>query len=350
MEDIYCYLCYDGETEENKYAVDPCAGKGSIKIHLDCVTRLWNNSRTCGVCKAKWNKPRGVFVPRPKEYRDGLELITSVHKHHMKQVYTIDEQGQKHGQWSQYNKHGALIAQCNYEHGKREGLFQTWDGYARDANGDHVITMQCNYVNDKRHGMYEAYSRHGGFGHRLLVEQVYYNHGVMEGDYVKYTQWGVLEKKCGYRNGKLHGPCVIYDRDIYDQKICLKSEMNYHCGKLEGYFIDYYSMRDEPVKREEGLYIKGKKEGPWKMYERDGTLIEHTYYTHGVVDKYSYLFSPKNGALIEYNRVDKGVIHGFYGAWKKDGSMIRCGTYDHGVEVEAVCGYGNAQEIPLDEF
>ena len=350
MEDIYCYLCYDGETEENKYAVNPCACKGSIKIHLDCVTRLWNNSRTCGVCKTKWNKPRGVVVPRPKEYRDGLELITSVHKDHVKQVYTIDDQGQKHGLWNQYDSEGSMMAQCNYVHGKREGLFQTWSHF-RDANDAQILTMQCNYENDKRHGMYqayEAYSPRRGFGH--LMEQVYYNHGVMEGDYVKYTQWGTLEKKCSYRNGKLHGPYEDYHVDGYHETTSLKTEAHYHCGKLDGYYIEYYSMRDEPVKRIEGLYIKGKKEGPWKIYERDGTLVEHTYYTHDVLDKYIYIFSHKNGALIEYNRVDKGVVHGFYGSWKKDGSMIRCGIYDHGVEVEATCGYGNAQEIPLNEF
>jgi antitoxin component YwqK of YwqJK toxin-antitoxin module len=351
-DDVYCYLCYEGETEEKKYALEPCACKGSIRIHMECVERLWSNVRVCGICKTKWKKPRGIVVPRPKEYRDGLELVTTVHKDCIKQVYTVDAEGKKHGQWTQTNRFGDMMAQCNYVHGLRQGLFQTW-GYRRDENGDQILTMQCNYVDDKRHGLYEVYDPYKGFGH--VLERVHYMEGKMDGVYEKYESVGVLEKKChyykgklhgiyeeyalngklvkkcGYLHGKLHGP--YYDEE-YDYKerpaIYRITECHYHCGKLEGPYKIYNQLSDKTiVPYEESFYVGGKFEGVVKEYNRvDGSLEFVVHNKHGKLHGSFSRF--QNGVLVEHQMWNHGKQHGEFMKWDAEGNLTKREVYRNG--------------------
>ena len=356
-DDVYCYLCYEGETEEKKYAVDPCACKGSIRIHMECVERLWSNARVCRICKTKWKKPRGIVVPRPKEYRDGLELVTTVHKDCIKQVYTVDAEGKKHGQWTQTNRFGDMMAQCNYVHGLRQGLFQTW-GYRRDENGDQILTMQCNYVDDKRHGLFEIYDQYKGFGH--VLERAHYMEGKMDGVYERYESVGVLKKKCGYRNGKLHGDYEEYILDPYimDGKLLKKcgyldgklhgdyyedyydynerpaiyriEECHYHCGKLEGPFKIYNQLSDKTiVPYEESFYIGGKLEGVIKEYNRvDGSLEFVVHNKHGTLHGPVSRF--EKGVLVEKQIWNHGKLHGEWLSWDVEGNLTKREVYHNG--------------------
>ncbi len=354
-DDVYCYLCYEGETEEKKYAVEPCACKGSIKIHKECVERLWNNTRVCGICKGKWKKPRGVVVPRPKEYRDGLELVTTVHKNCIKQVYTVDADGKKHGQWTQTNRFGDIMAQCNYVHGLRQGLFQEWTSRL-DANGAQILTMQCNYVDDKRHGLLEIYDPYKGFG--FVLERAYYVNGQLDGEYVKYESVGKLEKKCGYKMGKLHGiyeeyaldgkllkKCGYLDGklhgDYYDEEYDYKErpviyriqECHYHCGKLEGMYTIYNKLSDNTqILHHESFYIGGKLHGVIKEYNRvDGSLEDIVSFKHGKPHGSSSCF--KDGVLVEYKMWNHGKPHGTYMTWDMEGNLTKREVYRNGVMI-----------------
>ena len=48
-----CYICFEKESPENKFAIQPCKCKGSLHIHTQCLQTLCekNNTLVCIVCK-----------------------------------------------------------------------------------------------------------------------------------------------------------------------------------------------------------------------------------------------------------------------------------------------------------
>lgn len=189
-EENLCYICYDTETSENPYALQPrpCACKGSIVIHLSCLEICVKRSTSCGTCKKPFHK---IYHDIPK-YRASLlglkqkmEFTSST-----KAVYTIDRHEKKHGTYSQYNEEGIKI---------------------KDAF----------YKEDKLHGHLRTYYETGE-----LMSHASYQEGALHGINRRYSPDGKVTYEGAYQQNKLHGRHVYYNDSQPSQ------ELNYEQGIL----------------------------------------------------------------------------------------------------------------------
>jgi hypothetical protein len=188
-ESIACYICYDHETEDNPYLLDPlpCACKGSILIHKNCLTTILQSARICTVCKTKYKL---AYLPT----RNGLELITEVAISGDITEYTIDTLGYIQGEHVVKKETGEVISKCNYKDGRLDGEYTTWY-----SNGQ--LECICYCVQNKLHGEYRAWYENG-----VMMEQTYYKEGVRHGLCKKWDKQGNLIISRYYINGKLPIP------------------------------------------------------------------------------------------------------------------------------------------------
>ncbi len=178
-------------------------------------------------------------------------------------------------------------------------------------------------------GEYVIYDSMGG-----LEKKCGYRNGTLHGDYEEYGRHGKLSKKCGYLDGKLHGP--YYDEE-YDYKerpaiYCIQ-ECHYHCGMLDGPYKIYNELSDGSlILYHESFYIGGKLHGVIKEYNRvDGSLEDIAHFKHGKPHGSYSRF--KKGVLVEYKMWNHGKPHGTYMTWDTEGNLTKHEVYRNGVMI-----------------
>ena len=188
MEEVVCcYICYDSETPTNVFLKDPkpCACKGSILIHKDCLETLIKTSRVCSICKTKYNIK---YLPS----KNGLELITEVAINGDITEYTVNHDGEEHGEHTVKKSTGELVSQCYYKNGEMHGEYKTWY-----PNGH--LECQCQTIHNRIVGEYKSWYDNG-----IMMEQSLYNkQGLKDGLSKKWDKEGNLIISWVYINGEL---------------------------------------------------------------------------------------------------------------------------------------------------
>lgn len=182
-ENILCYICYEHESTRNPYLKEPspCSCKGSIVIHKKCFENILKTSHVCTICKTKYNSK---YLPK----RDGLELITEIDNNGDINEYTINANGDYHGEYIIKSQMGAIVFQAYYQYGLLNGLYRIWY-----YNGK--LSEECTCKNNKIHGIYRAWHPTG-----QIMEYSFYVHGIKEGISKKWNPTGKL--KCNYLYNK----------------------------------------------------------------------------------------------------------------------------------------------------
>lgn len=181
-----CYICYNGESSEKPFAVDPCDCKGSIKIHNDCLNNIISRSPNCSICLKPWF--------RPKIYRNGLEVITKFksieeleqggfedeediyeHYHNYKEEYTLDSLGRKQGLYRSWYKNGQLGSEVTCIDGKPHGYYKLWHN-----NG--ALCKKYMIYNGTKNGIVPYWTKDGN-----MIEIEYYVNGKCEGMYQRMS-------------------------------------------------------------------------------------------------------------------------------------------------------------------
>lgn len=129
------------------------------------------------------------------EYHDGNLAIKS------KAAYYYDfwsEQEIRHGRYTEWDKSGNMILDCQYAEGRLEGLHTRYY-----SNGN---TMEISYWQEgKRSGSQEQYDRSG-----VLRVSCTYQEGRLNGTYRKYNKQGHLLEVIPYVSGRKEGEVVSY--------------------------------------------------------------------------------------------------------------------------------------------
>lgn len=114
---LLCYICYDHETIDNPYATEPppCKCRGSLVIHQECLKNIIKTSRTCSVCKSRYNVK---YLPQ----KDGKELVTEITNCGHYVEYTVNALGEKHGAYTIKNQDQQLILLHSYINGQMEEM------------------------------------------------------------------------------------------------------------------------------------------------------------------------------------------------------------------------------------
>jgi len=154
-----------------------------------------------------------------------------------------------------------------------------------------------------------------------MLEHHYVN-GLLEGRVIEshikdYDTVPFVEIDAFYKNGKLHGKYLKYDKS--GDEVYVNIEANYKNGILHGHYIESTSPNS---KSKECDYVNGELDGKWISYNNwvAGTGIDCIqYYKLGRRDSISIWFNP-NGTpktIIRYNK--KGEDHGLRQEFYEDG-------------------------------
>ena len=182
-----CYICYENESKENPYASEPCICKGSIIIHTKCLENIIKTSRTCSICKSKYNLK---YLPQ----KNGRELIieTSDYGDHIE--YTINEQGERHGSYIIKNSDGKTLVHYSYINGIMEGPYVEYY-----QNGQIKFVCKCH-------------------------------NNCIEGEFCEWYEDGTIIEESFYIDGKKHGECIQW---IREDGCRVAMTLNYIEGELQ---------------------------------------------------------------------------------------------------------------------
>lgn len=88
--------------------------------------------------------------------------------------------------------------------------------------------------------------------------------------------------------------------------------------------VEYY---ENGRKKNEGQMINGKKNGKWKFWYEDGTIMAIESYKNGILDGLSEFFY-ENGQLKDSASYNMGKVIGQVKAWHENGQLNSIVTYD----------------------
>ena len=222
----------------------------------------------------------GVVAEGPyvegKRHGDWVERISNV----IRRTGAYAE-GKQHGHWVWREESGDVWREGTYVYGKRHG---NWVERFSDGN----IRFKGAYANGKKHGDW-----------------------VETGDYAKYEG--------AYVEGKKHGRWTSIDRrKRFEGKIA--SIVNYKDGKYHGDFVRYHFYSRDSI-GEKGLYVDGKKHGPW--IETDERIPGTSKFDFWNNASGSYVDGKREGNWI-LSRVNGDVSKGPfvggqpYGVWRQE--------------------------------
>lgn len=127
-------------------------------------------------------------------------IMTSYHRGITKEMKSIPHRVGIHYELAG----GKIISETTYGLGTREGPYKKYTLF----NGKTVLETEGEYFRGKKWGKWKRYDR------GLLLQEMTYEHGKLEGEFTEYRLHGDLAGKPArvktYANGRLHGETRIY--------------------------------------------------------------------------------------------------------------------------------------------
>lgn len=211
-----------------------------------------------------------------------------------------DAQGRKHGLWKKYEG-GTLVYRGQFDHGRPVGIFERYyeegslqakilygvGGKATakiyyPETGD--LMAEGNYIDQERDSVWNFYGEDGG-----LASRESYDHGKKHGMTTIFFGDGSVSEEVLYRDNVKNGLWKQYYPNGH-----LQMEATVVDGvSYEGKFTTYY---DDGIKRTEGKYVDGNREGSWYEFNDDGSVRVITVYRNGQPAGVHY----RNGTFEEY--------------------------------------------------
>lgn len=208
----------------------------------------------------------------------------------------IKEDGVKEGLWKEYYSDSTLKSEGEYKDDKKTGEWKYFypDGKLEQAGkytGSGKFTgkwkwffpsgqlmLEEEYLNGMKDGMHIEYDESG-----KITEEGEYVKDLEDGNWFTYSgDW--LERGI-YRDGLRNGKWVSYNlvtKEAQTDSILIFAG-NFIEDNPDGKHFYYW---DNGKLKEEGLYIMGKKEGDWLLYNYDGSPFLIINYKNGIEVKY----------------------------------------------------------------
>jgi uncharacterized protein len=242
-----------------------------------------------------------------------------------------DQNNLKQGRWYMFYDNGNVKVEGIYKDDKKEGYFKE---YAE--NGDFVSVWK--YINDVRQENAEEITK-------LDVQNEYYpdgklkasgtyRNGVPEGIRREYSKEGEIERAFIYQNGYVIGEGIVKEdgakeghwKEFYTDGTLL-SEGDYKDGKPVGEWNYFYPGGKE---EQSGKYSStGKMTGKWKWFFENGQMMIEEDYINGLKDG-PHTEYDENGKMIEEGEYLKGLEEGPW--FTVSGDYFERGTYQDGLK------------------
>lgn len=264
-----------------------------------------------------------------------------------------------------YYPNGQKSAEGSFVNGKPEGF---WKNYYEDG----VLKSEGKRVNHELDSIWLFYYENG-----LLKEKVNYSQSLKNGITSEYSEEGFLLAQYPYENDTIQGMAKLYFADIqrvqleknyedgiatgmgyeFDRDGRIITLVNYEKGavksmqtinrmdknnKRTGLWIEYYEdLFPEKVKRLEGRYKEGLKNGYFREYDKKGKQISTTKYVNGeIVENAEELMNVDltreyyPDASVHWERTYLGSQpHGIWKEYDTAGVVIYSEVYQKGVKI-----------------
>jgi len=255
--------------------------------------------------------------------------------------------GRKDGLSREYDREGKIITLLEYNNDfliSRERINQTDAAGLRQGEWlefypGGAIRTERNYRNDLLHGYYKEYDERG----RLLVTLLYDN-GKVTGTEIdnsaeidienRYDDSGKLIYSGPFKEGIPVGIHREYNSDgtvriakIYNDNGVLISEgIVDDAGNRNGPWKDYSA---DGTVMAEGAYVNSRRNGAWKFYNAAGRLEQAGSYSNGRIDGTWRWYYPE-GELLREEDYYQGRRDGQYTEYTRTGEIIAQGAYADG--------------------
>ncbi len=289
-------------------------------------------------------------------YIETSELYAGDRKEGMARVFWPDGKikqtipyaaGRKSGLSREYDRDGKIITLLEYNNDylisrvrlnftDASGLKQ---GEWREFYPGGGTKREMNYRNDQLHGYYKEYDERG-----KLVATLLYDNGKITGTDVensaeidirnRYDESGTLIYSGPYKEGVPVGIHREYNSDgsvknarIYNDNGVLMSEGIVDAeGNRNGAWKDY---SPEGTVIAEGNYTASRRSGNWKFYNAAGKLEQAGSYSNGRIDGTWRWYYPE-GELLREEEYYQGRRDGSYVEYARSGDIIAEGLYADG--------------------
>ncbi len=237
--------------------------------------------------------------------------------------------------WIFYREDGTVLQKINYRNSRK-------NGYTYNYNEEGHLVSKVPYVNDTINGVVEEYY--------LEIPQVHfekpYENNVLQGIGYEYGKDGRIISINKYEKGVMQSTMPINRYNRNNQK--------------HGLWIWFYDdIKDEKVKRLEGRYKDGKKNGYFREYDRKGELLSTTKYVDGqVVENAEELMNVDivreyypNAAVRWEKTYIAGKPHGIWKEYNDTGAVINSKIYDKGILLgEGIVDESGLKQGPWKEY
>ncbi len=262
-----CYICLQDSSQEPYVEPNPCACKGSIKMHISCFIKLYEDNNKCIICNT--------------HYTNKLNGYVKIH---------CDTTGK-------LKKEGA------FKDGKENGL---WNYYSEDGKIEEQIliindknTISKTYYPSGALKQYHIYFRK--FTPVLGEYDIYICYDITKT--IQYYETG-SQTLCGniQQEGKLINGEMSGDWKLYYKNGSLLEEGRFNYGKKIGPFKNYYPNGSIHIEK---YYHYNIAIGTWNYYDIYGKKIaEESFYPNGVIQRRkdfnlrTWIFYDKDGKKI----------------------------------------------------
>lgn len=253
------------------------------------------------------------------------------------------EAGKPSGFWKTYYESGQLKSEGNRKNHEPDSI---WLFYREDG----ALIEKINYSEGKRSGFTSKYNEEG-----LLEFKYKYDDDVKSGPgFVFFPELQTVKEELFFIDGKPEGAAYEYNEKeqiisiLEYEKGFLKDRIDINRkdprGKKTGLWVEFYDDVEPEtgitkVKRWEGRYRNGLKNGYFREYDRNGELLSTLKYVDGqVVENVEELMAVEKertyhpNARVEWEKTFlNGQEHGIWKQYNDSGKVVGGAVYNRGI-------------------
>ena len=268
-------------------------------------------------------------------------------KKHIKESYTLDQNGMYHGEYLAYYTDGKINAKIMYNHGNRHGK----DILYYNQYGSYGLAHVYNWKDDSQEGLQQEYTDDDGNQYykyvktEILVKdgkrqwKRIYNIGDNGKRFIALEESYDGVKKAFYKDGRQWYEINDNGRNFQDPNVGTHLEFTNVKGKKYGLYREWYPNDQLHF---ECNYLYDNIDGEFRTYDEMGKLQSVDYYIMGkkldkidssktVTDGSGHfkMFSDSGWLLIEGTKIS-GQLQGVVTYYKEDGRVRRTVEYRDG--------------------
>lgn len=250
-----------------------------------------------------------------REFNKGVldGVLEYYYKNGVKSVETKCTDGDINGLLTRYNALGKKSSEVEYTDDKKNGYSKVW-------YSDGELESHYTYLDDELNGSCKKYYRNG-----QLKQEQNYTEGMLTGSSKSYFDDGTKRESSDfdengkengvfqefYPSGKLYANLNYKNGDMSSYSFLAEDGSILSEGKKRGKTLEYLRIDSNGYKNLEGSFVKGVRDGDWKVTGPRGVLYSELVYDEGLLSGAQKRYY-SNGQMSKEYTCKKGNIEGMY--------------------------------------